>query len=222
MSAHVPSTTAGVEDVVAVVVLLTEFAMLRAPLLRSQVRLYAFQSLAVSVLAIVVAATRHVPDIYALAGLSFVLKVVLVPAVMLRLLGDVDVDLAGSSRFGVASSTLIALSVSIFGFFAVGSLHVRSSLLPSTTLAVASAVVLVAFVLVVLRSDVISQAMGFFSIENGVSIASLVIAAGLPLVVEMTFLFDLLVAVVAFGIIIRVHHGRSRTLSTDELDRLRG
>ena len=222
MTGHVPSATAGTEDVVAVVVLLTELAMLRAPLLRSQVRLYAFQSLAVSVLAVVVAATRHEPDVYALAALSFALKVVIVPSVMTRLLRDVEVDLAGSAKLGVASSTLVALGVSVFGFFAVGSLHVHSALLPETTLAVASAVVLVAFVLVVLRSDVVSQAMGFFSLENGVSIASLVVAAGLPLVVETTFLFDLLVAVVAFGIIMRVHHGRSKTLSTDELDRLRG
>ena len=222
MTGHVPSATAGTEDVVAVVVLLTEFAMLRAPLLRSQVRLYALQSLAVSVLAVVVAATRHEADVYALAGLSFALKVVIVPSVMTRLLRDVEVDLAGSAKLGVASSTLVALGVSVFGFFSIGSLHVHSSLLPSTTLAVASAVVLVAFVLIVLRSDVVSQAMGFFSLENGVSIASLVVAAGLPLVVETTFLFDLLVAVVAFGIIMRVHHGRSKTLSTDELDRLRG
>ena len=222
MTGHVPSATAGTEDVVAVVVLLTEFAMLRAPLLRSQVRLYAFQSLAVSVLAVVVAATRHEADVYALAGLSFALKVVIVPSVMTRLLRDVEVDLAGSAKLGVASSTIVALGVSVFGFFAIGSLHVHSALLPETTLAVASAVVLVAFVLVVLRSDVVSQAMGFFSLENGVSIASLVVAAGLPLVVETTFLFDLLVAVVAFGIIMRVHHGRSKTLSTDELDRLRG
>ncbi|HVC13458.1 MAG TPA: hypothetical protein VND62_01210 [Acidimicrobiales bacterium] len=222
MSAHVPSTTAGIEDVVAVLVLLTEFAMLRGPLLRSQVRLYAFQSLAVSVLAAAVAATRHVPDIYALAGLSFLLKVAIVPAVMLRLLRDVDVDLTGSAKLGVASSTLVALVVAVFGFFSVGSLHVHSTRLPASTLAVASAVVLVAFVLIVLRSDVVSQAMGFFSLENGVSVASLVIAPGLPLVVEMTFLFDLLVAVVAFGIIIRVHHGRSKTLSTTDLDRLRG
>jgi hydrogenase-4 component E len=221
-STHVPSTTAGFEDVVAVLVLLTEFAMLRAPLLRSQVRLYAFQSLAVSVLAVVVAATRDLGDLYLLAALSFVLKVVIVPVLMTRLLGDVDVDLTGSPVLGVASMTLVGLGVAIFGFFSVGSLHVRSSLLPTSTLAVASAVILVAFVLVVLRSDVVSQAMGFFSLENGVSIASLVIAAGLPLVVEMTFLFDLLVAVVVFGIIIRVHHGRSRTLSTEELDRLRG
>lgn len=218
----VPSTTAGVDEVVAVIVLLSEFAMLRAPLLRSQVRLYAFQSLAVVALAVVVAATRHVGDLYALAALSFVLKVVIVPAVMMRLLRGTDVDLTGSPVLGAASMTLIALGVTAFGFFAVGSLHVHSKLLPSAALAIAVAVVLVAFVLIVLRSDVVSQAMGFFSLENGVSVVSLVIAAGLPLVLEVAFLFDLLVAVVVFGIIMRVHHGRAKTLLTDDLDRLRG
>ena len=60
--------------------------MLRAPLLRSQVRLYAFQSLVVTALAVVVAATRHIDELYVLAVLSFALKVVLVPGVVLRLL----------------------------------------------------------------------------------------------------------------------------------------
>jgi hydrogenase-4 component E len=215
-----PSTSAGVADVVAVLVLLTEFAMLRAPLLRSQVRLYAFQSLVVTVLAVDIAATRHINDLYALAVLSFGLKVVLVPGLVLRLLRDAEVDLAGSSVLGVASMTLIG--VSAFGFFAVGSLHVHSTALPTTALAIAVAVVLVAFVLIILRADVVSQAIGFFSLENGVSVASLVVAAGLPLVVEVAFLFDLLVAVVVFGVIMRVHHGRTKTLSTDDLDRLKG
>lgn len=219
---HVPSTYAGVADVAAVLVLLTEFAMLRAPLLRSQVRLYAFQSLVVTGLAVFVAASRHIDDLYVLAALSFVLKVVIVPGLVLRLLRGADVDLAGSPVLGVASMILIAMAVSAFGFFSVGSLHIHSVALPTSALAIASAVVLVAFVLIILRSDVVSQAIGFFSLENGVSVASLVVASGLPLVVEVAFLFDLLVAVVVFGVIMRVHHGRANTLSTDELDRLRG
>ena len=220
--ASAPSTYAGVADVVAVLVLLTEFAMLRAPLLRSQVRLYAFQSLVVTILAVDIAAVRHVSDLYALALLSFVLKVVLVPGLVLRLLGDADIELAGSSVLGVASMILIALAVSAFAFFAVGSLHVHSAALPTAALAIAGAVVLVAFVLIILRADVVSQAMGFFSLENGVSVASLVVAAGLPLVVEVAFLFDLLVAVVVFGVIMRVHHDRTKTLSTEQLDQLKG
>jgi hydrogenase-4 component E len=221
---HVPSTYAGVADGVAVLVLLTEFAMLRAPLLRSQVRLYAFQSLVVTVLAVVVASTRHLNGLYVLAALSFVLKVVVVPGLVLRLLpdSDADIDLGSNSVLGVASMILIAIGVSAFAFFSVGSLKVHSVALPTSALAIAAAVVLVAFVLIILRADVVSQAIGFFSMENGVSVASLVVAASLPLVVEVAFLFDLLVAVVVFGVIMRVHHGQSNTLSTEELDQLRG
>ena len=117
---------------------------------------------------------------------------------------------------------LLAIAISVFGFFVVGRLPVRSHSLPTASLGLAAAVVLVAFLLVILRSDVVSQAVGFFSLENGVSVASLVVAAGLPLIVEVAFLFDLLVAVVVIGVLIRVHHGRTQSLSTDALDRLRG
>lgn len=219
---HVPSTYDGVTAGLAILVLLTEFAMLRAPLLRSQVRLYAFQSAAVTSLAVFVAASKHIDGLYVLATFSLLLKVILVPALILRLLRDADTDLAGSSEVGVASAILISLVVAGFGFFAVGSLHVSSTSLPTSALAISCAIVLVSFVLVIVRTDVVSQAIGFFSLENGVSIASLVIASGLPLIVDVAFLFDLLVAVVVFGVIMRVHHTRNQTLSTSDFDRLRG
>jgi len=218
----VPSTLSGGAEAIALVVLLTEFAMLRAPFSRSLIRLYAFQSVAVSGLAVLVAATRHLDDLYVLAALSFLLKAVLVPRIVSRLLRDAEVDLAGSHRLGVATMVLIAIAVSAFGFFVVGGLPVYSHSLPAPALGLAGAAILVAFLLVILRSDVVSQAVGFFSLENGVSVASLVLAAGLPFIVEVAFLFDLLVAVVVFGLLIRVHHGRARTLSTEALDRLRG
>jgi hydrogenase-4 component E len=218
----VPSTFTGGAEAIALVVLLSEFAMMRAPLSRSQIQLYALQSLAVSVLAVFVAATRHVDELYALAVLSALLKVLLIPRILQRLLRESRVDLVVSHRLGVASMVILALIVAAFGFFVVGSLPVHSHSLPAPALGLAAAVILVAFLLVILRSDVISQAVGFFSLENGVSVASLVLAAGLPLILEMAFLFDLLVAVVVFGVLIRVHHGRAQTLSTDVLDQLRG
>jgi hydrogenase-4 component E len=222
MMYHLPSTYDGVAAGLALLVLLTEFAMLRAPLLRSQVRLYAFQSLVVTGLALYVAASKHIDELYVLAAVSLILKVVIVPALILRLLRDADTDLAGSSKLGVASAILIALVVAAFGFFAVGSLHVSSSSLPTSSLAIACAIILVAFVLIIVRADVVSQAIGFFSLENGVSVASLVVASGLPVIVDIAFLFDLLVAVVVFGVIMRVHHARNDTLSTSDFDRLRG
>ncbi|MCL6091445.1 MAG: hydrogenase [Actinobacteria bacterium] len=219
----VPSAYASGADVAALLVLLTEFAMLRAPQLRSQVKLYAFQSLVVVVLTVVTGAVRGQGDLYVLGAGSLLLKVVIVPALMLRLLRELDVDqLHHPARGGGGSMVLVAIATSAFGFFVLRSLGLRSRVLPAATFSVALAVVLVALLLVILRSDVISQAVGFFSLENGVSVLSIAIAAGLPVVAEVSFLFDLLVAVVAFALIMRAHHARAGTLSTDPLDRLRG
>jgi hydrogenase-4 membrane subunit HyfE len=67
-----------------------------------------------------VAASKHIDELYVLAVLSLLLKVLLVPGLIMRLLRDADTDLAGSSVLGVASAILIAIVVAAFGFFAVG------------------------------------------------------------------------------------------------------
>lgn len=217
-----PGVFAGSANTIAVLVLLTEFAMLRAALLRAQLRLYAVQSLLLSVLAVVAAASRGLPALYVLAALSLALKVIGVPLVVSRLLRDTATEIASSSALGVASEVLLATVVAAFGFFATGQLHISSPVLPSTALAVSVAVVLVAFVLIIARRDLVSQAVGFFSLENGVSLASLVVAAGLPLILEVAFLFDLLVAVVIFGVLARVTYSRSGSMLTTTLTSLRG
>jgi hydrogenase-4 component E len=225
-----PGVFSGTANVIAVGVLLLEFGMFRQALLRDQVRLYAAQSALISALAVVVAAARHLHDMYALAGLSFALKVVIVPVLLRRLLrglgargeGPGWTDIAGSGSLGLASTVLLAIAVAAFGVFSIAALGIRSPVLPGTALSISVAVILVAFVLMITRRDVASQAIGFFSLENGVSLTSLVVAAGMPLILEIAFLFDLLVAALVFGLLIRVHHGRADSLSTAELTSLRG
>src|SRR6266851_1399777 len=191
-----PGVYAGAANVIAAVMLLIEFGMLRQALARDQVRLYMAQSALISVLAIVIAADRNLPDLYALAALSGALKVVAVPLVLRRLLGRAAPD--EEEPGGVAGSHTL-----------------------SPASAVPAAMVLVAFGLIIVRRDVASQAIGFFSLENAISLAALVVASGLPLILETAFLFDLLVAVVVFGMLIRAHHAKAESLSTADLTRLR-
>jgi hydrogenase-4 component E len=185
------------------------------------------------VLAILVAAVRHLPDLYVLAALSAALKVVIVPIVLRRLLRGIGragkdepgpgwTEIAGSGSLSLANTVLLAIAVAAFGFFSARALDIHSAVLPPTALEISVSVVLVAFVLMIMRRDVASQAIGFLSLENGISLAALVIAAGLPLILEVAFLFDLLVAVVVFELLIRVHRGRAESLSTADLTSLRG
>ena len=236
-----PGVYEGAANVIAAVMLLIEFGMLRQALARDQVRLYVAQSALISVLAVVIAADRNLPDLYALAALSAALKVVAVPLVLRRLLGrpaadeEGPVGVAGSQTLSPASAVLAGIVLAAFGFFTFGGLRgvvppgqqsgalkIHGPAAPATALAVAGAMMLVAFGLMIVRRDVASQAIGFFSLENAISLAALVLAAGLPLILETAFLFDLLVAVVVFGMLIRVQHARSESLSTSDLTRLRG
>ncbi|MGH3404162.1 MAG: hypothetical protein ACRDRJ_16905 [Streptosporangiaceae bacterium] len=221
-----PGVYEGAANVIAALMLLLEFGMLRQALVRDQVRLYAAQSALISVLAIVIAADRGLPDLYVLAGLSAALKVVAVPLVLRRLLGrpigEDTAGVAGSYTLSPATAVLAGIGLAAFGFFCFGSLGIHSPEAPATALAIAGAMVFVAFGLMIVRRDVASQAIGFFSLENAISLASLVAAAGLPLLLETAFLFDLLLVVVVFGMLIRAHHARAESLSTADLTRLRG
>jgi hydrogenase-4 component E len=226
-----PGVYQGAANVIAAVMLLIEFGMLRQALARDQVRLYAAQSALLSVLAVVIAADRNLPDLYALAALSAALKVVAVPLVLRRLLGravpeDRDgeelVGVAGSHTLSPASAVLAGIVLAACGFFFFGGLNIHGPAAPETALAVAAAMILVAFELMIVRRDVASQAIGFLALENAISLAALVVAAGLPLILETAFLFDLLVAIVVIEMLIRAHHARAESLSTADLTRLQG
>jgi hydrogenase-4 component E len=235
-----PGVYQGVANVIAAVMLLIEFGMLRQALARDQIRLYMAQSALISVLAIVIAADRNLPDLYALAALSAALKVVAVPLVLRRLLGRPTANgapdeeepggVAGSQTLSPASAVLAGIVLAAIGFFCFGAMQIRGvagglggkGTAPATALSIAGAMVLVAFGLMIVRRDVASQAIGFFSLENAISLAALVVASGLPLILETAFLFDLLVAVVVFGMLIRGHHTKAESLSTADLTRLRG
>jgi hydrogenase-4 component E len=221
-----PGVYQGAANVIAALMLLLEFGMLRQALVRDQVRLYMAQSALISVLAVVIAADRNLPDLYAVAALSAALKVFAVPYVLRRLLGappsEEPAGVAGSHTLSPASAVLVCIGLAAFGFFCFGSLGLHSAQAPELALAIAAAMVFVSFGLMIVRRDVASQAIGFFSLENAVSLAALVLAAGLPLLLETAFLFDLLLAVVVFGMLIRAQHTRSESLSTADLSRLRG
>jgi len=223
-----PGVYEGAANVIAAGMLLLEFGMLRQALVRDQVRLYMAQSALISVLAIVIAADRNLPDLYALAALSAALKVVAVPLVLRRLLRRVGFDeeetvgVAGSHTLSPATAVLAGIVLAAFGFFCFGALGIHGSAAPALALALAAAMVLVSFGLMIVRRDVASQALGFFSLENAISLAALVVASGLPFILETGFLFDLLVAVVVFGMLIRAHHSRAESLSTADLTKLQG
>jgi hydrogenase-4 component E len=210
--------------VTAVAVLLLEYGMLRSQEVWEQLRLYALGSLMVAALAVATAADGHGgEELYVLAAVTIALKALLFPLGIRYVLRNLEADPRVPSSLGVPTAILLAIILSAFAFAALRGVAIGGEpALPLSALPVAVAGMLVAFLLMVVRPYAPSQLLGFLVLENAVSVASLVIAPGLPLILALLLLFDVLVGVLVFVVLVQYLAVERTAIRTDVLDRLTG
>ena len=155
--------------------------------------------------------------------MTIALKALLFPLGIRYVLRNLEVDPRVPSVVGVPTAILLAIVLSTLAFVVLRGLTLGSQpALPLSALAVALAGVLVAFLLMVLRPYAPSQLLGFLVLENAVSVGSLVIAPGLPLILALLLLFDVLVGVLVFVVLVQYLAVERTAVRTDVLDRLTG
>ena len=81
---------------------------------------------------------------------------------------------------------------------------------------------LVALLLMILRPYAPSQVIGFLVLENGVTLAALVIAPSLPLILALLLLFDVFIGLLVFVLLVQYFGVQRTSVTTDVLNRLRG
>ena len=80
--------------------------------------------------------------------------------------------------------------------------------------------VLIGLLMMVTRRNAVSQVVGFMSLENGLVLAATV-AKGMPLVVEISVAFSILIAFIVIGIFLFRIRERFDTVDIAALDRHR-
>jgi hydrogenase-4 component E len=95
------------------------------------------------------------------------------------------------------------------------------SLLAREDLAFALAVILLGLLMMITRRNAVTQIVGFMSLENGLILAASG-AKGMPLVVEFSVAFSILIAFIVFGVFVFRIRERFDTVDVGALDRFRG
>src|SRR5579885_2837522 len=211
-------------SVVAVVMLLLEFGMLRSQDVWEQLGLYGFGSAAVAALAFAAASTTNGgSDLFVLGAVTIAFKALVIPLAVGFILRTLDVDLRLPSRLRAPSAVLLGIVLSSFAFLALTGLKLQApGSLPLAALPIAVAAVLVALLLMVVRPYAVSELIGFLALENGVTLASLVIAPSMPLILALLLLFDVFVGLLVFVVLVQYLGLQRATITTDILQRLRG
>jgi hydrogenase-4 component E len=216
-------TGAVITSVIAVALILTELALLRARTAQEEVALYALQSLAIAVFAGIAGIAVSALELIILSLLTAVIKVVLVPlglSALLRRIGAVETEIAVA--LNIPLTLLLGVTLVAISYGVTAGVPIAGTFLPQSALAVSVAVLLIGFLQIATRRNAISQLIGLLTLENGIFFGTVALAPQLPLTIGLLILFDVLIAVIVFGILIRLLAVRHASISTTDLNRLRG
>src|SRR6266702_1926620 len=180
-------------NVLAAFLLLLSFAMLSQRRILTLIHLFAWQGAALAASTAIVAWSTGQTHLYFSAGLTVLLKVMLIPWVLHRLIDRLFVRWDVETLINIPMTMLIGIGLVIFG--------------------IALASVLLSFLMMIVRRKAVPQVIGFLAMENGLFFAATSATYGMPLVVELGVALDVLVGTFIFGIFF--FHIRERFDSLD-------
>ncbi len=187
-------------NLLAAFLLLVAFAMLSQRRVLSLVRLFAWQGAALALSTLVVAYGTDQPHLYFSAALTVVLKVILIPWVLHRLISNLDVRWDVETLLNIPTTMLVGIGLVIFAFALATPISEMATTVTRATLGIALASVLLSFLMMIVRRKAIPQVIGFLALENGLFFAATSATYGMPLVVELGVALDVLVGTLIFGI----------------------
>lgn len=206
--------------VLAAVVLFTSFVLLEQARLVASIHAFAWQGVLVAMVTAIVAASGEHAHLFFSALLTLGLKALLIPWMLHRQVRRLELDRHRESLRHPALVTMAALALVIFSYWLVLPLVQQELLFTRNIVAVSLAVVLIGLLMMVIRTQAVAQVLGFMSMENGLFLAAVSATGGMPLVVELGVAFDVLVAMVLFGVFFFQIRESIDSLDVDRMNRL--
>lgn len=204
----------------AAIVLFTSFVLLSQARLVAAVHAFAGQGALIGAATAVVAAAGAGHHLYFSALLTLGLKALLIPWMLHRLVRRLELDRHIEVIERPALMIMAAVALVIFSYWLVLPIVERELMFTRNIVATSLAVVLIGLLMMVFRQQAVAQVLGFMSMENGLFLAAVSATGGMPLVVELGVAFDVLVAMVLFGVFFFQLRESIDSLDVDRLDRL--
>jgi len=208
-------------NLLAAILLLLAFAMLTQRRVLSLVNLFAAQGLALAISTGIVAFATSQPHLYWSCGLTLLLKVALLPWLLHRLIRQLDVKWDVEGLINVPTTMLIGIVLVVFSFNLASPISQLASTVTRSTLGIAIASVMLAFLMMITRRKAIPQVIGFLAMENGLLFAATSATYGMPMVVELGVALDVLVGMLILGVFFFQIREQFDTLDLQHLEKLK-
>ncbi len=180
-------------------VLVSTYLMFVAKRMPVLIRSFRCQSIFLFLETLMMALSEHQLDLYIIAGLLFIIKVLLIPYLLYRVMKKMKVSEDIGLFVNVQLSLVCALGLTYLAWIFSAHLIAPSSQLQAGILAIAFFAVLGGLFLMISRMTALAQVVGLLVMENGLFLLASAVSGGMPFFVEIAIFFDVFVSVVIMG-----------------------
>ena len=164
---------------------------------------------------------QDAPHLYVTAAIALLFKAIVIPLALHRMIVQLGIHREIEKVVGVGFAMLAGMGLVALSMVVMLRVTPGADPLAREDLAFALSVVLLGLLMMVTRRNAVSQVVGFMSLENGLVLAATG-ARGMPLVVEISVAFSILIAFIVIGIFLFRIRERFDTVDVRALDRFRG
>jgi hydrogenase-4 component E len=161
------------------------------------------------------------PHLYITALIALALKAVVIPVALRRIVVRLGIHRTIETVVGIGPTMLAGMGLVALSMVVMLKATAQADPLAREDLAFALSVVLLGLLMMVTRRNAVSQVIGFMSLENGMILAATG-AKGMPLVVEISIAFSVLIAFIVIGVFLFRIRERFDSVDVSALDAFRG
>jgi hydrogenase-4 component E len=164
---------------------------------------------------------QDAPHLYITAAIALIFKAMVIPIALHRIIVRLGIHREIEKVVGVGITMLTGMALVALAMVVMLRVTQEANPLAREDLAFALSVVLLGLLMMVTRRNAVSQVVGFMSLENGLVLAATG-AKGMPLVVEISIAFSILIAFIVIGIFLFRIRERFDTVDVQILSDFRG
>lgn len=216
-----PATATELIDDIGGLLLFTMILILGAGQVYRAIYAVAAQSVFLGIAGAVLAAATGNPDLWVIAAITIAIKAIALPWLLLRVVKQIEVRLEIDAVIPISMTLVIAGAIVVLSFYLAASLGAVRQSITGDALPVGVALMLLGVLVMVSRRKALTQMVGLFAAENGIFFTAMAVSQGMPLIIEIGVILDVILGALVMGILVlRVRSSVDADIA--DLEELRG
>jgi hydrogenase-4 component E len=208
-------------DILGGLLLFTMLLILAAGQLFRAIYAVAAQAVFLGIAGAVLAAATGNVDLWIIAGITIVAKAILLPWLLIRVVRRVQISREIEPVIPAYATLTLAAGIVVLAFHLNASLGPVRQAITGNALPVGLTLILIGVLVMASRRKALVQMVGLFASENGIFFTAMAVSQGMPLIIEIGIILDVVLGALVMGILVlRVRSSVDTDIA--DLESLRG